>query len=147
KPYSHHHKSETNLYKNIDYRQYYKLADELKALSSESFDVIFRLHTMKKLADTDRGYCRCLAIPFWSYVDAGGGLWACSAYLGDERFYLGNIMEKGFEEVWKSGKRKEAMRFINEELDVAGCRQNCRMDEINRYLWNLKNPPGHVNFI
>jgi hypothetical protein len=36
---------------------------------------------------------------------------------------------------------------VEKKLDVSRCRVNCRMDEINRYLWDLKSPPEHVNFI
>jgi radical SAM protein with 4Fe4S-binding SPASM domain len=102
---------------------------------------------MEKLAEEARGYERCLALPFWSYIDAGGGVWGCSAYLGDERFLFGNINENTFEEIWKGEKRSKAMEFVATELDTSECRRNCRMDEINRYLWDIKNPPAHVNFI
>ena len=88
-----------------------------------------------------------MALPFWAYIDAGGGVWACSAFLGDDRFLLGNINEEGFEAIWKSEKRKKVMEFASRELDTAECRRNCRMDEVNRYLWELKNPSLHVNFI
>jgi hypothetical protein len=30
---------------------------------------------------------------------------------------------------------------------TGSCRENCRLDSINRYLFSLKNPPEHVNFI
>jgi hypothetical protein len=67
--------------------------------------------------------------------------------LGDEHFSLGNVMEEGFETVWKGEKRKELMEYVDTKLDTEECRINCRMDEVNRYLWELKDPPEHVNFI
>jgi hypothetical protein len=39
------------------------------------------------------------------------------------------------------------MRFVKNELNIDKCRVNCRMDPVNRYLWDLKSPPAHVNFI
>ena len=32
-------------------------------------------------------------------------------------------------------------------LDVTKCRQVCRLDKINSYLWELIHPGHHVNFI
>jgi cyclic pyranopterin phosphate synthase len=147
KPYSQHKKSITKEYQSLTYNDYYKLEEELEKENTKDFEVIFRIRTMKKLDEEARNYKRCLALPFWSYIDAGGGLWACSAYLGDERFSLGNVMEEGFEKIWTGDKRKELTEFVDTKLDTEECRVNCRMDEVNRYLWELKNPAGHVNFI
>jgi cyclic pyranopterin phosphate synthase len=147
KPYSQHKKSITTEYENLTYSDYFHLEEELEKLNSKNFQVIFRIRTMKKLEVDPREYKRCLALPFWAYIDAGGGLWACSAYLGDDQFSLGNVMEEGFETIWKGEKRKKLMKYAATKLNVKECRVNCRMDEVNRYLWELKNPAGHVNFI
>lgn len=147
KSYSQHLKSLTSQYRDFNYSDYYHLADEFKKLTDGRFKVVFRMHTMKKLEEKKRTYDKCLALPFWSYIDAGGGVWGCSAYLGDERFHLGNIMESTFEEVWKGGKRKQALEHAATSLDTGECRKNCRMDEVNRYLWELTHPSLHVNFI
>jgi hypothetical protein len=60
---------------------------------------------------------------------------------------LGNIYKNTFKQIWESEKHKKLLRFANEKLDSGKCRVNCRMDEVNRYLWELKHPPAHVNFI
>ena len=52
-----------------------------------------------------------------------------------------------FKEIWESEKRLKSVRWTEEALDTSQCRVNCRMDEINRYLWQLRHPPEHVNFI
>jgi radical SAM protein with 4Fe4S-binding SPASM domain len=147
KSYSQHSLSITDRYEDIKYSEYLGLKDKLEKISDKRFNVVFRVHAMKKLAEETRGYERCLALPFWSYIDAGGGVWGCSAYLGDERFLFGNINENTFEEIWKGEKRSKAMEFVGTELDTSECRRNCRMDEVNRYLRDIKNPPAHVNFI
>lgn len=147
KSYSQHPSSVTRLYEGLKYGEYLHLKDELEGLSSDGFKVIFRVNAMNKLDQDGRGYDRCLALPFWSYIDSGGGVWGCSAYLGDERFLFGDINDNTFKEIWTGAKRKKAMEFVANGLDTRECRKNCRMDEVNRYLWELKHPGPHVNFI
>lgn len=146
KSYSQHLKSLTQQYKDFKYSDYYHLGEELKKINTSRFNVVFRMNAMKKL-ETGKSYKKCLALPFWSYIDAGGGVWGCSAYLGDDRFLLGNINDSTFEAIWNGEKRKQVMEFVASSLDIKGCRENCRMDEINRYLWELRHPSLHVNFI
>jgi len=147
KPYSQHPQSKTTIYSSLEYSNYEYLADELAKFNTDNFNVIFRIHTMKKWDEKGRNYQRCLALPFWSYIDAGGNVWGCSVYLGWEKFFYGNIYEHSFQEIWEGEKRLESLHWIEKGLDISKCRVNCRMDEINRYLWDLKNPPVHVNFI
>jgi radical SAM protein with 4Fe4S-binding SPASM domain len=147
KSYSQHLMSQTERYRDVRYGDYLHLKDELDALSDGRFSVVFRTRAMEKLDHARRGYERCLALPFWSYIDSGGKVWACSAYLSDPRFLIGDITHSTFEEVWKGERRRAVMEYVERDLDTSGCRVNCRMDEVNRYLHDLKNPPAHVNFI
>lgn len=147
KPYSQHLKSRTQAYRDFDYSAFINLNDELKRFNDETFSVIFREHTMKKMKRTERGYERCLALPFWSYIDSAGNLVGCSAYLGDEAFVYGNIYNETFEAMWKGEKRRKCLEMAAGSIDPESCRMNCRMDEINLYLWELTHPSDHVNFI
>ena len=147
KPYSQHPLSKTTVYKNIKYSNYFHLSDKLEELNDRDFSVIFRKRTMKKWDEGHRNYKCCLALPFWSYIDAGGNVEGCFNYLGDERFYYGNINENTFAEIWGGEQRKKSLDWTYTKLNVSQCRVNCRMDEINRYLWELKHPPEHVNFV
>ena len=147
KPYSQHPLSQTEIYKNIRYSDYDYLEKELQDLGDENFNVIFRARSMKKWDEVARNYKRCLALPFWTYIDAGGDVWGCSIYLGKSDFLYGNIYKSSFREIWEGEARKKSLERVSSCLDVENCRVNCRMDEINRYLWELKNPPAHVNFI
>lgn len=147
KPYSQHPLSKTEKYKDIKYDEYASLAEDLKKYNTERFSAIFRSNAMKKWDRSERDYQCCMALPFWSYMDAGGDIWGCSLYLGDERFHYGNIYKNTFQEIWEGEKRKKSLEWVEKSLDVSQCRVNCRMDEVNRYLWELKEPPIHVNFI
>lgn len=147
KPYSQHLKSITHAYESFDYAPYLKMMETLAGFNDENFSVIFRANTMKKMHRSERGYKRCQALPFWSYIDSDGNVWGCSTYLGDEHFNYGNINLSTFEAIWKGEKRRESMKRVANELDTECCRMNCRMDEVNLYLWELTHPSPHVNFI
>ncbi|MBE3088978.1 MAG: radical SAM protein [Actinobacteria bacterium] len=147
KPYSQHPQSKTKRYSAIEYSQYEYLWDELKELDNDDFSVIFRINTMRKWDKADKHYSRCLALPFWSYIDAGGNVWGCLEYLGNDKFLYGNIYEQTFKEIWQGEKRLKSLSWVGENMDASKCRINCHMDEINKYLWRLKSPPEHVNFI
>jgi radical SAM protein with 4Fe4S-binding SPASM domain len=148
KPYSQHLFSVTKEYQGIKYEEYIKLGEELKKLNGDGFHVVFRAETMKNWDESKKDYEFCHSVPFfWAYIQADGQVCGCSCFLGDEKFFYGNINEKSFVEVWESEARKKNFELMK-NFNTSGCRQNCRMDKINAYLWNLKNnPPEHVNFI
>lgn len=147
KPYSQHPQSQCDGYKDIDYSNLEALAVELEKIKTDTFQPILRMNTIKKWQDKDKPYTRCLGLPFWSYLDAGGNIWGCSMFLGEEQFNYGNINEQTFKDIWCGAKRLSALQDFTKNFDPSQCRINCRIDEINRYLWELKHPSAHVNFI
>lgn len=148
KPYSHVEASETTAYKDLDYTQYLELEEGLKDLNTDNFSLVFRANTMRRYTDADR-YTKCYSVPFmWAHIMASGEVHGCGAFLLDKRFEYGNIKEATFQEIWESEKRKTNFEFVRHGLDISECRRNCRMDAVNRYLYQvLDNPPDHANFI
>ena len=118
-------------------------------MNTKDFQVIFRENTIKKYIESGNRYKKCNATPFfWAYIMANGDVYGCSAYLLDEKFMYGNINELAFKEVWEGARREENFRYVRDKLDIKHCRINCRMDEVNRYLFNLQEDQiEHVNFI
>jgi radical SAM protein with 4Fe4S-binding SPASM domain len=148
KPYSQHLSSETTKYKDIDYGKMLYIEDELNAISDDNFSVVFRANTMKKHGEKKQPYDKCYSTPFfWAYIAADGKVFGCSAYLGKDEFCYGNVYDNSFAEIWESDKREQSYRYVKNELDIKNCRLNCRMDEVNRYLFRLKTPQEHDNFI
>ncbi|OEU66067.1 MAG: radical SAM protein [Desulfovibrio sp. S3730MH75] len=147
KPYSQHPQGITKEFEGLTYEEFVDLGVELKELETESFKVIYRGKAMSRLQAEERGYERCLALPFWSYMDVESNIWGCGIFIGDEHFFYGNLKEQSFKELWESDKRKESLEWCNAHLDSQQCRINCRMDKVNVYLWELQNPGPHVNFI
>lgn len=148
KPYTQSLYGTSRVYEGLTYEKMMYLQKELATLETKNFKVIFRANTMKKLEEEKQPYSKCLATPyFWSYIMADGSVYGCSAYLNNKEFNYGNINTQSFQEIWEGQSRKEGVNFVENKLDISQCRKNCRMDEVNRYLWNLKHPSSHVNFI
>lgn len=148
KPYTQSLYGTSRKYEGLTYQNMMDLEEELKKYETQEFKVIFRANTMKKLEEKQQPYSKCYSTPnFWAYIMADGSVYSCSAYLQNENFNLGNINISSFEDIWEGKKRAENVSFIENDLDISQCRRNCRMDEVNRYLWSLKNPTSHVNFI
>lgn len=144
KPFSQHPQSQHIL--QVDYKEMMELEREVKELETEDYKIYFRAHSMQKL-ECKRCYAHCWALPFMVYMDAKGNLWPCIVFMGKEELKYGNINEQSFVSIWEGNHRREIVNyFMNMDLE-SNCRDLCRLDEMNRYLNELKNPGGHVNFI
>ncbi|MBD5516686.1 MAG: radical SAM protein [Lachnospiraceae bacterium] len=144
KPYSQHLHSKNKF--EIDYEVMLNLEKQLKEYVTDDFAIYFRASAMKKMHH-EKCYKRCYGLPFMTHIDAKGNVWPCVAHIGSEELCYGNINERPFEQIWESSRRQE----INERLSGMDinkvCREACRLDEINKYLHELKHPGEHVNFI
>ena len=144
KPYSQHLHSKNQF--EIDYEEMLDLEKQVKEYATDHFAIYFRASAMKKVHH-EKCYKQCYGLPFMTHIDAKGNVWPCVAHIGTEGLCYGNIYEQPFEEIWEGTKRLE----INEQLSRMDinkvCREACRLDEINKYLDELKHPGRHVNFI
>lgn len=142
KPYSQHKYSITHEYENVKYQQHLELEEKLKKYNTDNFQVVFRANAIQE----KEPYNKCMSVPnLWAYISSNGDISACSAYLGQDKFTLGNINTQTFTEIWHGEKRK---KLFEEGIDIYGCRDNCRMDACNRYLLAIENQSvKHINFI
>jgi radical SAM protein with 4Fe4S-binding SPASM domain len=144
KPYSQHLHSENTF--QIDYNAMLELEQDIRQYATDKFSIYFRVNAMKKMHH-EKCYRQCYGLPFMAHIDAKGNVWPCVAHIGTEKFCYGNIYENTFEEIWEGTGRQKIMQRLN-ELDINKvCREACRLDEINKYLDELKHPGEHVNFI
>lgn len=147
KPYSQHPLSKTKIYNDIHYDKLDELEARLAETHTASFKTILRKDTASRWNEKERDYAHCHALPFWSYIDAGGNVWGCSMFMNDERWKYGNLHEESFSQIWHGKKRADSLQWAKEHLDARQCRVNCRMDKINCYLDELIHRGSHVNFI
>lgn len=144
KPFSQHPQSRDIL--QVDYQEMLELEKEVNELQTEEYKIYFRAYSMQKL-ECKRGYKHCWALPFMTYIDAKGNIWPCIVFMGKDELKYGNLIEESFTAIWEGAHRKKIIDyFMNMDLEK-NCRELCRLDEMNRYLDELKHPGGHVNFI
>lgn len=147
KPYSQHLHSHNDKYASLDYSMLVDCAQQAESMSTDRFKVIFRKQAFDKTGNEGHGHDMCCSIPFfWTHIMANHDVYACSSHLMDERFHLGNLTRQSFSEIWEGEKRRQLFEHMK-SFDIKQCRVNCRMTFINDYLWALKNPHPHVNFI
>ena len=82
-----------------------------------------------------------------THISAEGEIFPCVAFVGIKKFCYGCLYEKTFSEIWESDHTSEIMNKFSGEFLKTKCRKACRLDEMNKYLFALKNPGEHVNFI
>ncbi len=144
KPFSQHPQSGNIL--QVDYQEMLGVEKELKEIATEDYKIYFRAHSMQKLV-CRREYDQCLALPFMVYIDAKGNLWPCIVFMGKEELSYGNLYQESFQEIWEGNRRKKLIEYFSKMDLETNCRELCRLDEMNKYLTELKNPGDHVNFI
>jgi len=137
KPFSKHEKSVDAALKHPTKEQISVFLKEMDKYK-DKFHFIYR-DTAFSNVDKRKPYDECYGQDFVAYIDTTGGVYSCINYVGNQDFCYGNIYEKDFESIWKNK--------IKITPDLEQCRTICRLDQMNRYLYNLKKKPQHINFI
>jgi radical SAM protein with 4Fe4S-binding SPASM domain len=146
KPYSPHGLSAKKIGLRLRPSGLSNLEKRLLRYAGGNFRVIFRKNAISKIGSS-KPYKKCFGPDFATHISASGEVYPCNAFIGKKEFCFGNIYKKAFKDIWFGARRKAVMKLLNKSLDHGLCRDACRLDEINRYLWELKNPVKHANFI
>ena len=120
--------------------------EKIAELNDDTFSARTRFNLRQN--SVRRTYTQCLALPFFAEIISNGDVYSCGPYLGYPDFCYGNIYQSDFKTLWQPDNRKKVtdkLRVI-QNLDKA-CMPSCRLDAANRFLWELANPPQHINFI
>ena len=120
--------------------------EKTQTLSDENFNCIVRMDSFDVENTTKRKYDKCLGIDFLGIIDADGNIGTCNGFWKVPEAQYGNLYEKSFAEIFRSQNRYKARDYINDEVDCHKC-DLCRQHQSNSFLWDMKHPPDHINFI
>lgn len=141
----------------VNNKDYFCIEDDLKKaekLSNENYLVKVKWNKIKILNETDvyrkgfRKYDICYGTPFLGQISGNGKIYPCGPFFGKERFCMGDIHQDSYYDIIKGERYWQVQQDIIDNVDVHyDCTIGCRQDYINKFLWDLKNPPQHINFI
>lgn len=146
KPYCIHPQSHNR--KDLSLENYdEKLTRLSRQYTREGFSVIYRDVSFNEVEKSALDYDVCYGVNFISLIDASGNVLPCSVFYDNEQFYYGNINKNTFEEIWKSEQKKQVTEKVYKR-GSRNCRNNCRLNFVNKYLYTIKNKTKlHMNFI
>jgi radical SAM protein with 4Fe4S-binding SPASM domain len=130
-----------------EYLDMQELLRQAEEYSNENYNVV-----VKWAKITNKGlkkFRKCFGTRFIINISGDGSVFPCGHFFNIRRdeFIMGNIIKTPFSEVIKSERYWNVQKKI-EAVDVnKDCETNCRHYYISDFLWKLKNPPPHKNFI
>lgn len=129
-----------------EYNNYQDILKEAEAVSNTDYDVIVKWEKITNKGK--RNYAQCFGVPFLLYSSGDGRLYPCGAFfeLNEAEYRMGDLVEQSFKEIIESDRYWEVVEKVK-KIDVKQCYSNCKTHHINEFLWTLKHPPDHVNFV
>ncbi len=136
------------VYKRLaEYDTYHDILTEAERYTTDSYHVIVK---WKKISNRGtRSYDQCFGVPFLIYTSGDAKVYPCGMFFDfkKDEYCMGDLAAQSFEEIVQ-GRRYwdvvEKVKAINVQKD---CYANCRTHYINEFLWQVKHPAKHVNFV
>lgn len=131
-----------------DYQNIIDILKEAESMTTDTYNVIVKWN--KILAGRERNYDICYgAGNFMLRMSGNGVIFPCAQFFDfrSEEFAIGNIMENSFKDLFYSEKYLETLNRIQCLNVHKECYSGCKENAINEFLWLLRNPPPHLNFI
>lgn len=117
-----------------------KLKAEIDKLSNEGkidnkFTNLDKIFSYRKPYDTT-GICHVNNMGLIAAVTPEGDVYPNISEIGNEKFWIGNLAEKSFEEIWNSTRHNEVKAVSNAQWKSGVCK-NCRAISYNVQLNNI----------
>lgn len=135
----------------VKFDEYDKISEILKeaeSIGNEKYNVIIKWEKINKKKRRGYNICYC-AGNFMLRMSGNGTVFPCAQFYssGSEEFAMGSIVEKSFKDIIYSTRYEEILKKVLQLNVHKECYSGCKEDAINEFLWMLKHPPEHVNFI
>lgn len=91
----------------------------------------------------ERSFNVCYFPHFFASITADLNLYPCCSLKGNSKYFIGNLKEKSFKELWLSERRKN----IHKEINLRECPNPCQFENNIKLLYAIKHPIFHSNFI
>jgi radical SAM protein with 4Fe4S-binding SPASM domain len=141
----------------IQYEDYLEIGDvlrEAESYSTADYVVQAKWNKINAASESNlykdgfRKYDVCYGTPFLLQISGNGKIYPCGPFFNKERFYIGDLHEQSFFDIVMGDRYWAVHKDVTESVDVhKDCAVGCRQDYVNKFLWDLKNPPEHINFI
>lgn len=145
KPYLHNPRSGNLEYRDFTCRELPEAEAELAGVANADFAVYFRRESFRRVHDRQRSYHSCAGINFAAFIYSNGHLYSCPAHVGVDEYDCGTISDQSFAVVWEGKQRAAVLRRLTGFL--SGCAHGCRLDAINEWLWEVRHPGPHADFV
>ncbi len=129
----------------IPSNEIYPIKSEIEKLSDSKFKTMVRVNELDA-NNGNRVYSKCYGLDFIAIITSTGDVYSCLPHIGDDKHGYGNIYEQAFSDIWNGKRKKDVVSYID-SINKGNCQPNCRPHRINEFLWDLKNPHKHKNFI
>lgn len=130
-----------------DYEQNKDKLIEAESYSNDVYNMIVKWNKIEKFGK--RNYDICYGCEFLPQISGDGEVYCCGNFFGNKDFYIGNINERSFKDIFYSDRYKEVMDKVKNDVNVhKECGTSCRQNEINEFLYVVKDrKPAHINFV
>jgi len=124
------------------------MQDELakaSQLADDNFDISYpkdRCQTMAKGRTID--YPECYAVHVVTTISADLKVYPCCRVKYQDKFCVGDLNEKSFNDVWFSENRLRVFKRINIKQD---CPNPCMYERVNEIMHSVKQPVKHKEFL
>lgn len=145
KPFYQHTNNQYTIPSTFNISNHREYLGKVENLNNENFVSIIRWYTSEEVSPI-RKYKKCFGLPFIGIVSASGDVFPCLPHQDIKLHSFGNIKNESFQRIWNGERRKKVMAYID-SIDKNSCQPYCRHHAINNYLWEIRNPGLHNNFI